>query len=110
MMAVLSGTPLLYIGGCLLLGLAVGSFLNVVIYRLPIILERQWRDQATELVPTALGQTAVQITEGDGRFTLRVPRSACPVCKAPIRAWQNIPIVSWLLLRGRCAACNTKIS
>src|SRR3984885_9705786 len=92
------------------LGLVVGSFLNVVIYRLPIILERAWRDQATELLPTALAQTIVAGAEAPSRFTLSVPRSACPACKAPIRAWQNIPIVSWLLLGGRCASCKAPIS
>src|ERR1700692_2574247 len=100
----------LFAGSIFVLGLVVGSFLNVVIYRLPIILEREWRDQATELLPTALVQTAVADADAPSRFTLSVPRSACPACKAPITAWQNIPIVSWLLLRGRCAACKTKIS
>ena len=100
----------LFAGSISVLGLAVGSFLNVVIYRLPIILEREWRDQATELVPDALVQTAVVGADAPSRFTLSVPRSACPACKAPITAWQNIPVVSWLLLRGRCAACKTKIS
>jgi leader peptidase (prepilin peptidase)/N-methyltransferase len=100
----------LFAGSVFVLGLVVGSFLNVVIYRLPIILERAWRDQATELLPTALAQTAVAGADAPSRFTLSVPRSACPACKAPIRAWQNIPIVSWLLLRGRCAACKTNIS
>src|SRR3984893_17220555 len=100
----------LFAGSIFVLGLVVGSFLNVVIYRLPIILEREWRDQATELLPTALVHTAVGGADAASRFTLSVPRSACPACKAPITAWQNIPIVSWLLLRGRCAACKTKIS
>jgi leader peptidase (prepilin peptidase)/N-methyltransferase len=100
----------LFAGSIFVLGLVVGSFLNVVIYRLPIILEREWRYQANELLPTALVQTAVAGADAPSRFTLSVPRSACPACKAPITAWQNIPIVSWLLLRGRCAACKTKIS
>jgi leader peptidase (prepilin peptidase)/N-methyltransferase len=100
----------LFAGSIFVLGLVVGSFLNVVIYRLPIILEREWRDQATELLPTALVQTTVAGADAPSRFTLSVPRSACPACKAPITALQNIPIVSWLLLRGRCAACKVKIS
>jgi leader peptidase (prepilin peptidase)/N-methyltransferase len=100
----------LFAGSIFVLGLVVGSFLNVVIYRLPIILEREWRDQAAELLPAALVQTAVAGADASSRFTLSVPRSACPTCKAPIAARQNIPIVSWLLLRGRCAACKTKIS
>ncbi len=100
----------LFAGSTFVLGLVVGSFLNVVIYRLPIILEREWRDQAAELLPTAVVQTVVAGTDAPSRFTLSVPRSACPACKAPIAAWHNIPVVSWLLLRGRCAACKTKIS
>jgi leader peptidase (prepilin peptidase)/N-methyltransferase len=100
----------LFAGSIFVLGLVVGSFLNVVIYRLPIILEREWRDQATELLPAASVQSAPAGADAPSRFTLSVPRSACPACKAPITAWQNIPIVSWLLLRGRCAACKTKIS
>jgi leader peptidase (prepilin peptidase) / N-methyltransferase len=100
----------LFAGTIFVLGLVLGSFLNVVIYRLPIILEREWRDQATELLPSALVQTTVTGADLQGRFSLSVPRSACPACKAPITAWQNVPIVSWLLLRGRCAACKAKIS
>jgi leader peptidase (prepilin peptidase)/N-methyltransferase len=91
-----------------ILGLVVGSFLNVVIYRLPIILEREWRAQAMELLP-ASAETLVA-DEEPGRFTLSVPRSACPACKAPITALQNIPVLSWLLLRGRCASCSARIS
>jgi leader peptidase (prepilin peptidase) / N-methyltransferase len=100
----------LFAGSIFVLGLVVGSFLNVVIYRLPIILEREWRAQATELLPSGLVQTAVTGADAPSRFTLSVPGSACPACKAPISAWQNIPIASWLFLRGRCAACKTKIS
>jgi leader peptidase (prepilin peptidase) / N-methyltransferase len=100
----------LFAGSIFVLGLVVGSFLNVVIYRLPIILEREWRDQAAELLPSTLVPTKVADAAAPSRFTLSVPRSACPVCKAPIAAWQNVPVVSWLILRGRCAACNTKIS
>ena len=99
----LASSPGLFIGTCLVLGLLVGSFLNVVIYRLPVILDRQWRQQCAELHNTQ----APQPTE---RFNLVVPRSACPACKAPITALQNIPVVSYLVLRGRCASCGTPIS
>src|ERR1700678_3742346 len=89
----------------LLLGLMVGSFLNVVIYRLPIMLERDWRAQAAELLPS--DSSAATLTSAiPERFSLSTPRSACPACRAPIKVWQNIPVVSWLVLRGRCAACN----
>jgi leader peptidase (prepilin peptidase)/N-methyltransferase len=102
--------PLLFAGSVFVLGLVVGSFLNVVIYRLPIILEREWQVQARELLPAA-DSSATTITAAQLElFSLSTPRSACPHCKAPIKAWQNIPVISWLLLRGRCAACKAKIS
>jgi leader peptidase (prepilin peptidase)/N-methyltransferase len=100
-----TGNLPLFAGSVFILSLIVGSFLNVVIYRLPIMLERDWRAQATELLPAAAEAAATPEP-----LTLSTPGSACPACKAPIKAWQNIPVVSWLLLRGRCAACKTKIS
>jgi leader peptidase (prepilin peptidase) / N-methyltransferase len=107
-----SGDPALFAGSVFLLGLVIGSFLNVVIYRLPIMLERDWRTQAAELI-TAVNDTAGSTPMVEAvpvRFTLSTPGSACPSCTVPIKAWQNIPVLSWLLLRGRCAACRTKIS
>jgi leader peptidase (prepilin peptidase) / N-methyltransferase len=98
-----TANPMLFIGSVFILGLVVGSFLNVVIYRLPIMLQREWQMQATEV----LGQAPAPAAD---RFTLNTPRSACPRCKAPITALQNIPIVSWLVLRGRCASCKNPIS
>ncbi len=101
MIDLLSHSAPLYIGAVLLLGLLVGSFLNVVIHRLPVMLERAWRREALAL---------------DGKeppeqppYNLVVPRSACPGCKAPITALQNIPVISWLALRGRCASCKRPI-
>jgi leader peptidase (prepilin peptidase) / N-methyltransferase len=108
-------SPTLFAGSAFVIGLMVGSFLNVVIYRLPIMLEREWRTQAAEILPHAhAGAEAASVSPVAGnipeRFTLVTPRSACPVCRAPIAAWQNIPVISWLALRGRCAACKTRIS
>jgi leader peptidase (prepilin peptidase)/N-methyltransferase len=103
-----STSSALFAGSLFLLGLIVGSFLNVVIYRLPIILEREWRSQATEVL--AVSAEPLAPAAPLGRFTLSTPRSACPKCKAPITALQNIPVVSWLVLRGRCASCKAKIS
>jgi leader peptidase (prepilin peptidase) / N-methyltransferase len=108
--ALYSEHVVVFAGSVFVLGLVVGSFLNVVIYRLPMILEREWRAQAAELLPDAHAQTMRVGDPEAARFTLSVPRSACPVCKAPITARQNIPIISWLFLRGRCAACKTRIS
>jgi len=112
--ALYSANVALFAASVFVLGLIVGSFLNVVIYRLPIILEREWRAQAAEYAP-ANGPPAVEPTLASAEplqapFSLSVPRSACPACKAPISAWQNIPVVSWLALRGRCANCKTRIS
>jgi leader peptidase (prepilin peptidase)/N-methyltransferase len=101
---VLAASPALGIVAAVLIGLAVGSFLNVVIYRLPIMLERQWRQQCAEY---ASGTPSPESAEP---FNLAVPRSACPGCKAPIGALQNIPLLSWLVLRGRCARCGQRIS
>jgi leader peptidase (prepilin peptidase) / N-methyltransferase len=106
--AVFASEPVLFAGSVFLLGLVIGSFLNVVIYRLPIILERDWRSQATDLLRPA-GEVAPAAAPLE-RFTLSTPRSACPNCKAPITALQNVPLVSWLVLRGRCASCKAKIS
>jgi len=87
--------------------LLVGSFLNVVIHRLPIMMEREWRAQATELLAAA--ESTAPVATADA-YNLVVPRSACPHCKAPITALQNIPVISYLFLRGKCAHCSAKIS
>lgn len=85
-------------------GLAIGSFLNVVVHRLPIMLERAWRAEVDE----ASGRSPVD----DGmpaRYNLWVPRSGCPQCGHALRAWENIPVLSYLFLRGRCSACHAPI-
>jgi len=99
----LQANPALLIGSVFLLSLLIGSFLNVVIHRLPIMLDRQWKLQADEL----LGKESAPPAEP---YNLVVPRSACPRCGAPIKSHQNIPVVSYLLLGGRCATCKAKIS
>ena len=104
-------SPELFTVSVFVLGLVVGSFLNVVIYRLPIMLEREWRSQAAELLPLESAAAPAEIAAtSNERFNLSTPRSACPTCKAPIKAWQNIPVLSWLMLRGRCASCKARIS
>jgi leader peptidase (prepilin peptidase) / N-methyltransferase len=105
-----ANSPLLFAGSALVLGLVIGSFLNVVIYRLPIMLEREWRSQALELLPSPDSAATTITSAPSERFSLASPRSACPACKAPITAVQNIPVISWLALRGRCAACKAPIS
>ena len=84
------------------LGLIVGSFLNVVIHRLPRMLERGWHAQCAELRGEALPDAPA--------YNLVVPRSACPSCGHRIDALENVPVLSWLALRGRCSACGTAIS
>jgi len=86
-----------------LFSLMVGSFLNVVIYRLPIVLERSWQKDCAQLA----GEAAPQETE---KFNLVVPRSRCPHCGHQIRAWENIPVISYLFLGGKCSECKTPIS
>lgn len=85
--------------------LVIGSFLNVVIHRLPIMMEREWREQCDELVKMPPSEKLPK-----GRFDLVVPRSRCPSCGSAIKAWQNIPVISYLLLSGQCANCKESIS
>jgi leader peptidase (prepilin peptidase)/N-methyltransferase len=102
--------PALFSGSVFVLGLVVGSFLNVIIYRVPIMLERAWRAQAAELLPSDNGGAAAAAPASLEPFNLSSPRSTCPTCKAQIKAWQNIPVASWLVLGGRCGSCRSKIS
>ena len=97
-------SPLIFIALVFFLSLLIGSFLNVVIYRLPIMMEREWRAQCDEL-------TATPVTEiPPGRFDLIFPRSRCTSCGAQITALQNIPILSYLMLGGKCGSCGSAIS
>lgn len=85
------------------LSLCVGSLLNVVIYRLPIMLEKEWKKECCELL-------AIENKDQSPSINLFFPRSFCPQCKTLIKAWQNIPILSYLLLRGACHHCKAPIS
>ena len=84
-----------------LLGLLIGSFLNVVIYRFPVMLEAQWRAECAELAGNPLASTE--------KFNLSVPRSRCPQCRHPIAWFNNLPLVSYVLLKGKCTHCKTAI-
>jgi leader peptidase (prepilin peptidase)/N-methyltransferase len=108
----LQAVPSLQIVIAFLLGLVVGSFLNVVIHRLPIMMQREWRQQCAELAAEDLSPVGALIAQRAtlATYNLVVPRSACPHCGTPIPGWHNIPVLSYLLLRGRCAACATRIS
>lgn len=99
----LASHALAFVFAAALLGLLVGSFLNVVIYRLPIMMQREWRAQALEYLECP--------SEPVGeRFNLLLPSSRCPHCDHQIRSWENIPLVSWLALRGKCSSCRAPIS
>ncbi|HEY9037000.1 MAG TPA: A24 family peptidase [Pseudomonadales bacterium] len=87
-----------------LFGMVFGSFLNVVIYRLPVMLQARWKQECTLLLEADASSTA------SAPFNLVFPNSHCPHCSSPIRAWQNIPVVSYLLLKGKCHHCKTPIS
>jgi leader peptidase (prepilin peptidase)/N-methyltransferase len=110
LVALYSDSPALFSASVFVLGLVIGSFLNVVIYRLPIIMEREWRSQARDLLFPAEAAANDAAGIAPERFSLSAPRSACPSCKAPISTWQNIPVISWLALGGKCAACKAPIS
>jgi leader peptidase (prepilin peptidase)/N-methyltransferase len=104
MQELFADSPLIFVSIVFLLSLVIGSFLNVVIYRLPIMMEREWRAQCKELAEAPPGKIP------DGRFNLMVPQSRCPSCGTQITALQNIPVVSYFMLRGKCGSCATRIS
>ena len=94
-----------------LLGLLVGSFLNVVVYRLPIMLQREWQEQCYEYLE--IGNPGSDSDESPAKFAvfnLHKPDSHCPGCNHKIRAWENVPVLSYLFLGGKCSSCKAKIS
>ena len=97
-------SPLIFVAVVFAFAMVIGSFLNVVIFRLPIMMEREWREQAEEILATPAPDLP------KGRFNLIVPRSRCPSCGEQIKAWQNIPVLSYLLLGAQCANCRSTIS
>jgi leader peptidase (prepilin peptidase)/N-methyltransferase len=101
----------MYSGGQLLafsviLGLLVGSFLNVVIYRVPEMLKRQWRSECTLFLELESSEAEKETKP----FNLVTPNSTCPKCGHKIKPWENIPVISYLFLRGKCSNCQTPIS
>ena len=102
MITQLQDSPSYLITFTTIIGLMVGSFLNVVIYRLPKMMERSWRQQCAELQGESVEILPV--------FNIATPRSICPHCHHKIAFWENIPILSYLFLRGRCFECHTSIS
>lgn len=86
-----------------LLSLCVGSLLNVVIYRLPIMLQREWKEECCQ-------HLGIPYDDERTTFNLFFPRSHCPICKSLVKSWQNIPIISYIFLKGTCYECQTPIS
>lgn len=103
LMSFLASHMLALILSALLLGLLIGSFLNVVVYRLPKMLMRDWQAQAREIL-------SLPAETDKPTFNLILPNSSCPHCGHEIKPWENIPIFSWLFLRGKCSACKAPIS
>ena len=101
--AYLASHPLAFVLCALLLGLLVGSFLNVLVYRLPLMLQRDWQQQARDVL-------ALPAEPAGPAFNLLTPNSTCPHCGHAIRPWENIPLLSWLALRGKCSSCQAAIS
>lgn len=107
------GLALLIFG---VLGLCVGSFLNVVIHRMPLMMMREWRRDCSQIlseqadIPVELMTPVNQIVAKDTPLTLSLPRSRCPSCDHQIKWYENIPLISWLMLRGKCSSCKQSIS
>ncbi|MDU0354303.1 A24 family peptidase [Paraglaciecola aquimarina] len=104
----MADSSIFFVSFIFVLSLLIGSFLNVVIYRLPIMMQRAWQAECDEYIaqqhstPAAINQQDV--------FNLVKPDSTCPKCQHEIRAWENIPILSWLWLKGKCSQCRAPIS
>jgi leader peptidase (prepilin peptidase)/N-methyltransferase len=105
LLAVFQTEPWLFYTAVVLFSLCVGSFLNVVIYRLPVMLERDWRQQCHEFL-----EMEPPVDEAKTKISLARPASSCPHCGHAIRAWENIPVISYILLGGKCSSCKTPIS
>ncbi|MBK8970226.1 MAG: prepilin peptidase [Hahellaceae bacterium] len=119
LLTVLSQNPGVFYTGVLVLGLIIGSFLNVVILRLPKMMEQEWRAQCAELMNPATGDAGSEPLgcavdsnppSAEPRLTLSHPNSTCPHCGHAIKPWENIPVISYVFLGGKCSACKTPIS
>jgi leader peptidase (prepilin peptidase) / N-methyltransferase len=119
----LSQHPWLFISICFIFGAVIGSFLNVVIHRLPVMMKREWQQECLQFLKEYLqeyhpalvsklgaDELAKPIDGFPPRYNLLLPRSACPKCHAQIKSWHNLPIIGWIMLRGKCASCAAPIS
>ncbi|MCK5478266.1 MAG: prepilin peptidase, partial [Methylococcales bacterium] len=101
---ILQSSPVLLTALVLIIGLLIGSFLNVVIYRLPVMMERGWKKECTEYLELENTEESNEV------FNLIAPLSRCPHCNTAIKPYHNIPIISYLLLQGKCSECKSHIS
>ena len=117
--AVLSHNQWLFLVLCFLFASVIGSFLNVVIHRLPVMMKREWQQECNQYLQEYQPEFAKQLGEAKlnapidnypAKYNLILPKSACPKCGAHIKPWHNLPIIGYLLLGGKCASCNTAIS
>ncbi|MCG7543324.1 A24 family peptidase [Pseudoalteromonas sp. MM17-2] len=102
--------PWFFITTVLFVSLAVGSFLNVVIYRIPKMMQNQWQSECRLLLADELVSKGEQNQSASAPFNLLTPASTCPRCNNKIKPWHNIPLLSWLFLKGQCAYCQAPIS
>lgn len=107
-MQLIAAEPVLQYSLIAILGLLIGSFLNVVILRFPIMLYRNWKQECEGMAEELPAPPAVK--DLSKPYNLVTPASHCPGCGSPVRAWQNIPVISYLFLRGKCGSCKTRIS
>ncbi|MDO6618680.1 A24 family peptidase [Shewanella sp. 6_MG-2023] len=117
--ASMSQYPWLFISISFIFAATIGSFLNVVIHRFPVMMKREWQTECNyylaEYHPDIVKEVGEKrlnkpIDDFPKKYNLVVPGSACPKCKADIKPWHNLPILGWILLKGKCASCNTAIS
>ncbi|GAC10424.1 prepilin peptidase [Paraglaciecola chathamensis] len=107
----MADSPLFFLSFVFIVSLMVGSFLNVVIYRLPVMMERSWKADFQAHFETDVSTLGSNTDSTESTpFNLIKPDSTCPKCQHKIRAWENIPVISWLLLRGKCSQCKNAIS
>ena len=107
----MADSPLFFLSFVFIVSLMVGSFLNVVIYRLPVMMERSWKADFQAHFETDVSTLGSNTDSTESTpFNLIKPDSTCPKCQHKIRAWENIPVLSWLLLRGKCSQCKNAIS
>ncbi|QYJ86582.1 A24 family peptidase [Shewanella mesophila] len=110
--------PLLFVALAFIFAATIGSFLNVVIHRLPIMMKREWQQECNQylneyhqpLIKGISDKLVKPIDDYPEKYNLVVPGSACPKCKTNIKPWHNLPVLGWLMLGGKCASCKTSIS